>query len=74
MPNVPTAFGLAVRRLREKKGLTQEEFADRAEIDRTYASGIERGRRNPSLKAIGRIADGLDVSLAHLFREVERHL
>jgi transcriptional regulator with XRE-family HTH domain len=74
VPDVPKAFGSAVRRLRLKKGLSQEEFADRAEIDRTYASGIERGRRNPSLKAIGRIADGLEVSLAQLFREVERKL
>jgi transcriptional regulator with XRE-family HTH domain len=57
-----------------KKGLSQEEFADRAQIDRTYASGIERARRNPSLKAIARIADALGVSLAQLFREVERHL
>jgi transcriptional regulator with XRE-family HTH domain len=74
VPDVPTAFGAAVRRLRLRKGLSQEEFADRAEIDRTYASGIERARRNPSLKAIGRIADALEVSLAQLFREVERHL
>jgi XRE family transcriptional regulator, regulator of sulfur utilization len=74
VPDIPTAFGAAVRRLRLKKGLSQEELADRAKIDRTYASGIERARRNPSLKAIGRIADALEVSLTQLFREVERHL
>jgi len=74
VPDLQAAFGKAVRRLRQRKRLSQEEFADRAGIDRTYASGIERARRNPSLKAIGRIADGLEVTVSQLFREVERHL
>jgi transcriptional regulator with XRE-family HTH domain len=54
--------------------MSQEEFAHQAQIDRTYASGIERAQRNASLKALGRIADALHVSLSQLFREVERHL
>ena len=74
MPELQAAFGAAVRKLRLKMGMTQEEFAHRALIDRTYASGIERGQRNPSLKAIGKVADALEVSLPELFREVERRL
>jgi len=74
VPDLPAAFANAVKTLRHEKGLSQEEFADRAGIDRTYVSGIERARRNPSLKAIGRIADALDLTVLQLFREVQRHL
>ena len=47
-----TSFGNHLRILREKKGLSQEEFAHRAGLDRTYISGVENGRRNGSLKAL----------------------
>jgi transcriptional regulator with XRE-family HTH domain len=72
--DVRQAFAVAVRSLRKSCGLSQEEFAHRAGIDRTYASGIEGARRNPSLVAIGRISAALGVSLAVLFEEVDREL
>ena len=59
-------FGRNVRRLRQKRGLTQEELAFEAEIDLTYMGGIERGKRNPSLLVMGRIAHALSVSLPKL--------
>jgi len=59
-------LGTKVRQLRHRKGLTQEELAFAAEIDLTYVGGIERGRRNPSLSVMGRIADALGVSLRNL--------
>ena len=43
-------FGLNVRRAREAKELTQEKLAERASLDPTYISGIERGLRNPGIK------------------------
>ena len=49
-----TRFGLAVRREREAKGLTQERLAERADLDPTYISGIERGVRNASLLSLVR--------------------
>jgi transcriptional regulator with XRE-family HTH domain len=52
-------LGRNVRRLRQQRGLTQEELAFEAEIDLTYMGGIERGRRNPSLLVIARIAKGV---------------
>jgi len=58
-----------VRRLRQQKGLTQEELAFEAEIDLTYMGGIERGRRNPSLLVMARIADALSVPLPKLLSE-----
>lgn len=57
-----------VRRLRQSKGLTQEELAFGAEIDLTYVGGIERGRRNPSLLVMARIANALSVKLQDLLR------
>lgn len=62
-------FGQNVRRVRQQKKLTQEELAFEAEIDLTYVGGIERGKRNPSLLVMGRIADALSVPLTRLLGE-----
>ena len=62
-------LGKNVRRVRQQKGLTQEELAFEAEIDLTYMGGIERGRRNPSLLVIARIAKALSVAPAKLLAE-----
>lgn len=51
--------GANVRRLRVEQKLTQEQLAHDAEIDLTYLGGIERGRRNPSVDVLGRIAEAL---------------
>ncbi len=57
-------FARNVRRSRQKMGITQEKLAFEAEIDLTYVGGIERGKRNPSLLVMGRIASALSVPLA----------
>jgi transcriptional regulator with XRE-family HTH domain len=62
-------LGKNVRRLRQQKGLTQEELAFEAEIDLTYVGGLERGKRNPSLIVMARIADALSVPLAKLLSD-----
>jgi transcriptional regulator with XRE-family HTH domain len=62
-------LGRNVRRLRRQKRMTQEELAFEAEIDLTYMGGIERGKRNPSLLVMARIADALSVPLAKLLSE-----
>lgn len=59
--------GPAFRELRERAEISQEELAFRADLDRTYISGIERGRRNPSLKSMQRVAAELEVSLDQVF-------
>ena len=58
--------GTNVKRLRQAKGLTQEQLAFEAKIDLTYVGGIERGRRNPSLLVIARIALALGTEPAIL--------
>jgi transcriptional regulator with XRE-family HTH domain len=66
-------FGNAVRVARTRAGITQEELAERAGLDRSYIGGVERGDRNPTLIAIEKIAGGLGITLADLFSySVER--
>jgi len=60
-------FGNRVRQLRRGKELSQEALAEHCDLDRTYISGIERGKRNVSLENIDAIARGLSVSLSGLF-------
>ena len=62
-------FGKNVRKFRQQRKLTQEQLAFEAEIDLTYMGGIERGKRNPSLLVMGRIAEALSVALPKLLGE-----
>jgi transcriptional regulator with XRE-family HTH domain len=58
----PTVLlGNTVRRLREAKGWSQEEMAEKAGLHRTYISGIERGIRNPTLTILFKLANALGV-------------
>lgn len=61
--------GANVRRLRLQRGLTQEQLAFEAELDLTYVGGIERGRRNPSLSVLVRIAKALSIHPGKLLAE-----
>ena len=64
------SLGNRVRQLRDAKGWTQEVMAERAALDRSYIAGIEAGLRNPSIKAVGKVARGLGVTLSELFDRV----
>jgi transcriptional regulator with XRE-family HTH domain len=70
-------FGESVRQLREERGWSQEELADRCHLHRTYVGGIERGERNVSLLNVLKLASALEVSPARLFEvytsKQERH-
>jgi transcriptional regulator with XRE-family HTH domain len=61
--------GKNVRAAREAVGLSQEELAHRAEVHVTYLSGVENGRRNPTIMVVGRIAAALGTSAFSLLRE-----
>ncbi|ANR81195.1 transcriptional regulator [Kosakonia sacchari] len=65
--DITVRFGQRVKSLRLERGLSQEAFADKCGLDRTYISGIERGVRNPTLEVIAVIADGLGINLSDLF-------
>jgi transcriptional regulator with XRE-family HTH domain len=64
--DVRARLGINVRRLREAKGWSQEDYADRAGIHRTYVSDIERGQRNPTVVVVEKLAGPLGVQAAEL--------
>ena len=64
--DIRARLGSNVRRLREAKGWSQEDYADRADIHRTYVSDIERGRRNPSLTLIEKLAKPFGIAPGRL--------
>jgi transcriptional regulator with XRE-family HTH domain len=68
--DVRVRFGKAVRTRRQKLGVSQEEFADMCNLDRTYVGGVERGERNLLLINIERVALAFRVSISELFKGV----
>jgi transcriptional regulator with XRE-family HTH domain len=69
--DVRKLVGRNVRQYRERSGVSQEELAHRAGLDRTYVSGIERGVRNPSVLVLQDLAGVLRVRPADLLAEVD---
>ena len=65
--DIKILVGKRVNELRNKLGLCQEELADYAELDRTYITSVERGRRNISIVNIEKLASALKVTLKDFF-------
>lgn len=61
-------LGDRIKELRQKTGLSQEKFALKIEMDRTYFASVEAGHRNIAICNIKKIADGLGVTLCELFQ------
>ena len=59
--------GQRIKDLRTKQGLSQEEFAFRCELDRTYITSLERGKRNISLTNLEKIAKAFNITLSEFF-------
>ena len=59
--------GQRIKELRTKQGLSQEEFAFRCELDRTYITSLERGKRNISLTNLEKIAKTFNMTLSEFF-------
>ena len=72
MEDIERHFASAVKYHRKRLGLSQEAFAEKAGIHRTYASSVERGKVQVSIAVAGKLANALEVSLSKLFRDVER--
>jgi transcriptional regulator with XRE-family HTH domain len=64
------SFGQSVAKHRRAKGLSQEALAEKADLDRTYLSDIERAVRNPGVKNVIRIAKALGITPADLLKGV----
>ncbi len=69
---VAVKVGLNVQRLRRERGISQEELSFRTSCTRGYLSGIENGRRNPSLSVLAVIAKALGTDIQELFAKPEK--
>jgi len=69
MMNAAKAFGLVLKKLRNEKGLSQEKLALNTDLDRTFISMLERGKRQPSLESILKLANSLNIPAHELIKE-----
>jgi transcriptional regulator with XRE-family HTH domain len=60
--------GINLQKVRRERSLSQEELSFRSGVTRAYISGLEAGRRNPTILSLARIATALDVTIADLVR------
>ena len=63
-------IGNRIRELRSHTGLSQEKFAQKIGMDRTYFATVESGKRNISLQNIEKIANGLNITISELFEGI----
>lgn len=69
-PSIKSRFGSTVRTLREQRGYSQEQLAERAGLHRNYVGGIERGERNVALENIVKLSKALAVPSKALFEDL----
>ena len=67
---ITIVLGNRLRELRSKTGLSQEKFALKISMDRTYYASVEAGKRNISISNVKKIADGFGISLSELFEGI----
>jgi len=67
--SVKSRFGTRLRQLRDERGYSQEELAERAGLHRNYVGGVERGERNVALENIVKLAKALSVRPGELFAD-----
>lgn len=70
MQNIQQRLGNRIRSLREATGLSQEKFALKIGMDRTYYASVEAGKRNIAIINIEKIANGFNISLSELFKNI----
>jgi len=69
--NTKEMVGVRIRDIRTGKRMTQEQLAEKMGNSTKYLSSIERGKENPTLNTLIRLAEGLDVDLGAIFRDLE---
>jgi transcriptional regulator with XRE-family HTH domain len=64
-------FSMVLRQLREERGLSQEQLAERADLNRSYLGEVERGRAVPSIVTVSKLAGALDIRLSSMIARCE---
>lgn len=70
---VTVALGLAIKELRAKVEISQEELAHKAGLDRGYMGAVERGSYNLTLKNIVKVCDALEIKPSLLLKTAEKY-
>jgi len=70
----PEAFGTVLRQYREAKDLSQEDLSYASDLDRTFVSRLESGKRQPTISTIFKLADALGVSPSEMVSRVQDEL
>ena len=65
--NITKQVGNRIKQLRNEKGISQETLANRAGLDRTYITSVERGKRNITIVSMEKITNALEISLQDFF-------
>jgi len=66
--DIKEKFGIRLRTLRKEKGLSQEELALKSGLNRSYISGIEKGKRNVSLEVMEKLSESLSITIIDFFQ------
>ena len=74
MKELQVFLGRRIREFRQRKGFSQESFADHCGLHRTYMGGIERGEHNLTIMTALTVAKGLGITVAKLLSGIEKHL
>lgn len=67
---ITEVIGNRIRDLRSVMGLSQEKLALKADLDRTYLAGVEKGKRNISVRNLEKIVNALEVSFQDFFKDI----
>lgn len=72
--NIEVIFGKVLRNLREEKKISQEQLAHLSELDRTYISLLERGKRRPTINTLFALSQTLELKPSEFLAEIEKDL
>ena len=70
MDNIKVRFGKRIREIRLSKEISQEKLAELADLDRTYITGIESGKRNISITVMDKLSTALEIRLSVFFKDI----
>lgn len=71
MKDIASAMGAHIRKIRKKCGLTLEALSEKADVSPVFLSDVERGRKEPSVTTLRKIAGALGIKIAYLVKPVE---
>lgn len=72
--NIEQAFGIVIKKYRLERSISQEKLAFESELDRTYISLLERGRRKPTINTLFAISRVLNINPYQIVRDIENLL